>query len=109
MHVLEQAALGDRRQRVPRGVRERTLVGLEVESVEDAKLDAVFPSLYAYYDDNAFGTVRVVNREDAAIRDVAKAMLQVKGAGRATPASAPTAPFTASPQAPRKSPKGRRR
>ena len=39
-------------------------------SVEDVKLDAVFPSLYAYYDDNAFGTVKVVNREDAAIRDV---------------------------------------
>ena len=39
-------------------------------SVEDVKLDAVFPSLYAYYDDNAFGTVKVVNREDASIRDV---------------------------------------
>ncbi len=39
-------------------------------SVEDVKLDAVFPSLYAYYDDNAFGSVRIVNREDAAIRDV---------------------------------------
>ena len=34
------------------------------------KLDAVFPSLYAYYDDNAFGTVKVVNREDASVRDV---------------------------------------
>jgi len=39
-------------------------------TVEEPKLDAVFPSLYAYYDDNPFGTVKVVNREDAAIRDV---------------------------------------
>ncbi len=39
-------------------------------TVEDVKLDAVFPSLYAYYDDNPFGTIKVVNREDAAIRDV---------------------------------------
>jgi|GEM_PF-564868 len=39
-------------------------------SIEEPKLDAVFPSLYAYYDDNAFGTVKVVNREDAAIEDV---------------------------------------
>lgn len=39
-------------------------------AVEDPKLDAVFPSLYAYYDDNPFGTVKVVNREDSAIRDI---------------------------------------
>ena len=39
-------------------------------TVEAPKLDAVFPSLYAYYDDNPFGTVTIVNREDAAIRDV---------------------------------------
>jgi hypothetical protein len=39
-------------------------------SVQDVKLDAVFPSLYAYYDDNPFGSVTVVNREDAAIDDV---------------------------------------
>jgi tetratricopeptide (TPR) repeat protein len=39
-------------------------------AVQDIKLDAVFPSLYAYYDDNPFGSVTVVNREDAAIEDV---------------------------------------
>jgi hypothetical protein len=39
-------------------------------AVKDVKLDAVFPSLYAYYDDNPFGTVTVVNREDAEITDV---------------------------------------
>ena len=39
-------------------------------AVQDIKLDAVFPSLYAYYDDNPFGTVTVVNREDAEISDV---------------------------------------
>ena len=39
-------------------------------AVEDVKLDAVFPSLYAYYDDNAFGSLRIVNREDSGIRDV---------------------------------------
>ena len=39
-------------------------------AVEDPKLDAVFPSLYSYYDDNAFWTVRIVNREDAKIKDV---------------------------------------
>lgn len=39
-------------------------------AVEDKKLDPVFPSLYAYYDDHAFGTVKVVNREDADITDL---------------------------------------
>jgi tetratricopeptide (TPR) repeat protein len=39
-------------------------------AVEDPKLEAVFPSLYAYYDDNAFGTVKVTNREDAKISGV---------------------------------------
>ncbi len=39
-------------------------------AVQDIKLDAVFPSLYAYYDDNPFGTVTVVNREDAEITEV---------------------------------------
>jgi hypothetical protein len=39
-------------------------------AVQDIKLDAVFPSLYAYYDDNAFGSITVVNREDAAVNDV---------------------------------------
>ncbi|HUX37325.1 MAG TPA: hypothetical protein VMV44_05430, partial [Rectinemataceae bacterium] len=38
--------------------------------VDDAKLDAVFPSLYAYYDDSSFGTVRVTNDEDSAIQGV---------------------------------------
>jgi hypothetical protein len=41
--------------------------------VEDPKLDAVFPSLYAYYDDNAFGTVKVVNGEDSGITGVSVA------------------------------------
>jgi hypothetical protein len=38
--------------------------------VVEPKLDAVFPSLYAYYDDNPFGTVKVVNGEDSGITDV---------------------------------------
>ena len=38
--------------------------------MEDVKLDSAFPSLYAYYDDNAFGSLRIVNREDSDIRDV---------------------------------------
>jgi hypothetical protein len=38
--------------------------------VVEPKLDAVFPSLYAYYDDNPFGTVKVVNGEDCGITDV---------------------------------------
>ena len=39
-------------------------------SVENPRLDAVFPSLYAYYNDEPFGKVDIVNREDAAIRNV---------------------------------------
>ncbi|HTX72536.1 MAG TPA: transglutaminase domain-containing protein, partial [Rectinemataceae bacterium] len=38
--------------------------------IEDQKLDPVFPSLYAYYDDHPFGTVTLRNGEDAAIKNV---------------------------------------
>ncbi len=38
--------------------------------VDEIKLEAVFPSLYAYYDENSFGTVRISNGEDAQITDV---------------------------------------
>ncbi len=39
-------------------------------TIEDVKLGAVFPSLYAYYDENPFGTIKIINREDASITNV---------------------------------------
>ena len=38
--------------------------------IEEEHLDPVFPSLYAYYDDNPFGSIKLKNGEDAAIKNV---------------------------------------
>ncbi|HUW41957.1 MAG TPA: hypothetical protein VMV90_13195, partial [Rectinemataceae bacterium] len=38
--------------------------------IEAPRLEPVFPSLYAYYDDSPFGSVRLVNGEDGAVRNV---------------------------------------
>ncbi|MGO8692177.1 MAG: tetratricopeptide repeat protein [Rectinemataceae bacterium] len=38
--------------------------------IEEQHIDQVFPSLYAFYDDHPFGSVRIVNDEDGAVRNV---------------------------------------